>query len=78
MEDDKIKFEEAMDNLEKIVQKLESGGLSLADSLAKFTEGVRLIKFCNEKLNKAEKKIELVLKEEDYHKIVPFQAEEDE
>ncbi len=77
MKNENINFEEAMDKLEKIVEKLETGGLSLEDSLEKFTEGVELVKFCNKELNKAEKKIEIVLKEdEEYGDIVPFESEE--
>ena len=67
-------FEKAIKNLEEIVNKLESGGLSLDQSLAKFTEGVKLVKFCNKRLDRAEKKIELVLKEdEEYSDTVPFE-----
>lgn len=78
-EKENLKFEEAMDKLEEIVQKLESGGLALDDSLAKFTEGVKLVKFCNQELNKAEKKIEMVLKEDgEYGEIVPFTDKEEE
>lgn len=79
VKDENLKFEEAIDKLEDIVQELESGGLSLDDSLDKFTEGVKLVKFCNQELDKAEKKIELVLKEDDeYSDIVPFKDKEEE
>ena len=49
-----IKFEEAMDRLEEIVNSLENGEFSLDDSLELFEEGVKLVKFCNNKLEKIE------------------------
>ena len=54
---EKKKFEGALEELEKVVERLESGDLSLEDSLAAFEEGVRLVKFCNQKLTDVEKKI---------------------
>lgn len=57
------KFEEALISLESIVEKLEGEDLSLDHSLKAFEEGVRLTRFCNEKLNEAEKKIEILLKD---------------
>jgi len=53
-------FEDAMTQLEKIVQELESGDLSLEKALKKFEEGVRLSKFCFDKLEETEKKITLL------------------
>ncbi len=50
-------FEDAMSQLEKIVQELESGDLPLEKALKKFEEGVRLSKFCFDKLEETEKKI---------------------
>ena len=62
---EKKKFEGALEELEKVVERLESGDLSLEDSLAAFEEGVRLVKFCNQKLTDVEKKIELLVKDKD-------------
>jgi len=73
-----LKFEEALNRLEEIVNNLESGGLTLDKALKTFEEGVKLIKFCNQELNKAEKKIEIVLREdEEYTRVVPYVEEED-
>ena len=47
------------------MEKLESGDLSLEDNLKLYEEGVKLIKFCSDKLNEAEKKIEILMKEKD-------------
>lgn len=59
------KFEEALEELEKVVERLESGELSLEDSLAAFEEGVKLVRLCNQKLTEVEKKIELLVKDKE-------------
>ena len=59
------KFEEALAELESVVEQLESGELSLDESLKSFEQGVRLVKFCNEKLGEVEKKIELLVKDKE-------------
>jgi exodeoxyribonuclease VII small subunit len=59
----KMTFEESMKQLEKIVEDLESGELPLDKALKKFEEGVRLSKFCSDKLEETEKKITLLLKD---------------
>ena len=60
----KVTFEAAMKQLEQIVQELESGNLSLEDSIKKFEEGIKLSKFCSSKLDETEKKITLLLKDQ--------------
>lgn len=57
------KFEEAFQKLESIVKRLEEGTLSLEESLKAFEEGVRLSRFCSKKLDEAEKKVEILLKD---------------
>ena len=59
------KFESALEDLELIVEQLETGELSLEDSLTAFEKGVGLVKFCNQKLSEVEKKIELLVKDKD-------------
>lgn len=54
-------FEKAFQNLEKIVQRLESEELPLDESLQLFEEGIRLSRFCHQRLEEVEKKIELIL-----------------
>jgi exodeoxyribonuclease VII small subunit len=61
----KEKFEDALSKLEKIVSKLEEGDIPLEESLKLFEEGIRLSRFCNQKLDEAEKKVEILLKGED-------------
>jgi exodeoxyribonuclease VII small subunit len=58
-------FEGALAELEEVVEQLESGDLPLDDSLAAFEKGVGLVKFCNQKLNEVEKRVELLLKDKD-------------
>ena len=57
-------FEDALKNLEKIVEKLERGELPLEDALDSFTEGIRLVQLCNKKLEEAESKVEMLLKDQ--------------
>jgi exodeoxyribonuclease VII small subunit len=57
-------FEKAMEKLEKIVQELESADLPLEKAINKFEEGVQLSKFCSEKLDETEKRITILLKDQ--------------
>jgi exodeoxyribonuclease VII small subunit len=59
------KFESALEELENIIEQLESGDLSLEDTLAAFEKGVSLVKHCNQKLSEVEKKVELLLKDKE-------------
>ena len=59
---EKLPFDEALRRLEGIVAQLESGNLSLEDSLLAFEAGMRLNKLCAGKLSEAEKKIEVLVK----------------
>ena len=56
-------FEAALLKLDEIVQKLEKGELPLEQSLVLYEEGVRLSRLCHAKLEEAEGKIELLLKD---------------
>jgi exodeoxyribonuclease VII small subunit len=53
-------FEESLDELEKIVAELESGKLGLSEALARYEEGVKHLKSCQQMLEMAERKIELL------------------
>jgi len=59
------KFETSLKKLEEAVNRLESGDLSLDDSLKAFEEGVKHASLCSRKLNEAQKKVELLLKRKD-------------
>lgn len=56
-------FEEKLEQLEEIVQSLEEGTESLNESLKAFEKGIKLSRSCHEELNKAEKKVEVLIKE---------------
>ena len=72
-------FEKALAELENIVEKMEKGGLALNESLALFEKGVKLARFLREELGKAEKKIDILLKDEKGEiKAEPFELTETE
>lgn len=56
-------FENAIKNLEKIVEELETKDLTLEDAVKKFEEGVKLSKFCSKILDETEKKVTMLLKD---------------
>jgi exodeoxyribonuclease VII small subunit len=73
------KFEEAMERLEQIVEGLESGNLSLEESLKIFEEGMSLVNFCSRKLEEAEQKVTILIKEsEGKYSQQPFESDEKE
>src|SRR5207247_9102251 len=55
-----LNFEGAMGRLEKIVEQMESGKLPLEDLIVRYEEGMNLVKVCQERLAKAEQKIEII------------------
>ncbi len=57
-------FEKAMEQLEEIVQELESVDLPLEKAIKRFEEGVQLAKFCSGKLDETEKRIAILLKDQ--------------
>ncbi|MBZ5552190.1 MAG: exodeoxyribonuclease VII small subunit [Acidobacteriia bacterium] len=69
-------FEAAIKRLEEIVAQLESGDLQLEKSLELFEEGIKLSRFCHTKLDEAERKVEVLLKNaEGELKRTPFEEE---
>jgi len=70
---DDMKFEEGLVRLEEIVKKMEDGDLTLEESLDAFEEGIKLSRFCTKKLDEAERRVEMLLKDEDENvEIKPF------
>jgi exodeoxyribonuclease VII small subunit len=59
---EKIDFEKALQQLEDIAVKLEDGDLGLDESISQFEKGMKLAKFCRQKLDEAERKIEILQK----------------
>lgn len=67
-----------MKQLERIVQELENGDLPLEKAIKKFEEGIKLTKFCSEKLDETEKKISVLLKNSEGRMIEqPFLPEDE-
>ncbi len=62
--EENISFEDKMKKLEEIAVELEKGDLDLDNSVTKFEEGMKLSKECSEMLEKAEKKITMLIKGE--------------
>ncbi len=59
-----LTYEDAMNDLEKVVKDLESGELSLDESIKKFEKGMELSKHCSSLLEDAEKKITMLIEKE--------------
>lgn len=66
----KRSFESSLMALEKIVRELEEGDLALERSLELFEEGVRLSRECQERLNSAERRIEILLQDNEGQSII--------
>lgn len=71
-----LTFEQAMARLEEIVRLLESGELSLDETVRLYEEGQRLRQFCEQKLNEAEKRIRMItLADDGTIKVTNFEPE---
>jgi exodeoxyribonuclease VII small subunit len=69
-------FEQAMKQLEQIVQELESGDMPLEKAIKKFEEGIQLSKYCTEKLDESEKRITVLMQDEAGNvSDIPFMAQ---
>jgi exodeoxyribonuclease VII small subunit len=74
----KLSFEKAMEQLEQIVQEMESGELTLENALRKFEEGIKLSRYCTRKLEDTEKKITLLMEQADGSiSEAPFDVDDD-
>lgn len=71
-----LSFEQALEALEEMVNNLENEQLSLNDSLAFFEKGIGLSRLCLNKLEEAEKKIEILLEKDGQAAPCPFTLEE--
>jgi len=72
---DPLSFELALERLETIVESMESGEVPLAELLAKFEEGNKLLKVCEGRLKEAEMKIEQLKKQKDGVAFIAFETE---
>ena len=69
------KFEDCLQQLEKIVEQLERGDLPLEQSLVLFEEGIRLSASCRQELESTEGKVEMLLKQNGKLQAVPFEGQ---
>ena len=67
-----IHFEKALEELEGIVEDLESGDLSLENSLKSFEKGIKLARQCQEQLSKAELQVQKLIEENGELKTAPL------
>jgi len=72
----KENFEEALEKLEDIVRRMEAGEMSLEESLKAFEEGIRLSRFCAKKLDEADRRVDLLLRQEGELVVKPFAGEQ--
>jgi exodeoxyribonuclease VII small subunit len=71
----KEKFEDALEKIEDIVKKMEAGEMPLDEALKSFEEGIKLIRFCSAKLDEAQRRVEILLGEEDSLQVKRFDGE---
>lgn len=65
-------LEESLDQLEALVERMESGELTLEESLAAFEQGVKLTRECQQALTQAEQKVRILLEQDPDSTPVPF------
>lgn len=76
---EELSFEAALTRLEEVLNALEHGDLPLEEAMRAFEEGARLVRFCHQKLDEVEKRVELLLKDETGRFFTrPFPEEEPE
>ena len=74
----KFNFEDALENLEKLVEAMEEGELSLEESLKAFEQGIKLTRECQTALEKAEQKVQLLVSSDDMPESEPFEDDGEE
>ncbi|MGR8931475.1 MAG: exodeoxyribonuclease VII small subunit [Gammaproteobacteria bacterium] len=68
-------FEEAMEELEKLVEHMERGDISLEESLKSFERGIKLTRTCQQALQDAEQKVQILLERNGQQSLEPFDDE---
>lgn len=74
----KINLEKSISDLEKLVNELESGDLSLEKAIKKFEEGIKLSRKCQTALKEAEQKIEILLGDDTSEKVTSFTKDDED
>jgi len=69
-------FEESLEKLEKLVEQMEEGDLTLEESLKTFEEGIKLTRECQQALSLAEQKVKLLIEENDQVTEADFDEED--
>lgn len=69
-----LSFEESLEKLEEIVNRLENGDVPLDDAIDEFNEAMQLVKICNKKLEAAEESIAKIVK--DNGELIEFESSE--
>mgnify|MGYP000161197920 FL=1 len=71
-------LEEALDSLEALVERMESGELTLEESLQAFEQGVKLTRECQQALSQAEQKVRILLEQDPQAEPAPFEGRDDQ
>lgn len=74
----KFNFEEALAQLEALVEAMEQGDLSLEESLKAFEQGIKLTRDCQGALEQAEQKVQLLIKEGQLPEAVPYESDDED
>ncbi|QFT56384.1 exodeoxyribonuclease VII small subunit [Microbulbifer sp. THAF38] len=69
-------FEQSLEALEELVERLEAGDLPLEEALADFEQGVKLTRECQKKLASAEQKVKMLMEENGSIRELPFEADD--
>jgi exodeoxyribonuclease VII small subunit len=68
-------FEQSVEQLQTIIERMEQGNLPLEESLQRFEEGIALIRKCQQALEQAQQKVEILTKDQNEEKVKPFEDE---
>ncbi len=68
-------FEDAMSELEQLVEQMEKGDISLEESLQAFERGIKLTRTCQKSLNDAEQKVQILMEKNGQQTLEPFDNE---
>ncbi len=71
-------LEQSLDSLEALVERMESGELTLEESLQAFEQGVKLTRECQQALSQAEQKVRILLEQDPQAETVPFEGRDDQ
>lgn len=75
-----VPFEEAMERVETIVEAMETDALQLEDMLSQYEEGARLLAYCQQRIDAAQKRVELIVSERKHGAVTlkPFEKHSDD